>query len=164
MRDWQCGTLQTDFVLPQRLGATYVDEKGNKKYPVMLHRAILGSLERWIGILIEQYSGKFPLWLSPLQVMICTITEKNIKYANRVQEILKTHKVRSKTDVRNEKIGYKIREHSVMGIPIILVVGEQEEKLKNVAIRNLGSRNQEVKSLDNFIDEIKIKILPPDLV
>ncbi len=163
-RDWQCGTLQMDFVLPKRLGATYIDETGKKKHPVMLHRAILGSLERWIGILVEQYSGRFPLWLSPVQVSICTVVEKSNDYANLIYEKLIKSGIRSELDIRNEKIGYKIREHSINGSPIILIVGEKEKENKTVAIRYLGSNNQEVKNIDHFLSELTIKILPPDLV
>ncbi len=163
-RDWQCGTLQMDFVLPERLGAVYIDENGDRKNPVMLHRAILGSLERWIGILVEQYSGRFPLWLSPVQVKVCTITEKYNDYANLVFEVLKKAGVRVEIDTRNEKIGYKIREHSLMGTPIILVIGEKEEQENKVAIRSLGSNQQETKKLSEFLKEINTKILSPDLV
>ena len=163
-RDWQCGTLQMDFVLPERLGAVYIDENGDRKNPVMLHRAILGSLERWIGILVEQYSGRFPLWLAPVQVKVCTITEKYNDYANLVFESLKKAGVRVEIDTRNEKIGYKIREHSLMGTPIILVIGEKEEQENKVAIRSLGSNQQETKKLSEFLKEINTKILSPDLI
>ncbi len=163
-RDWQCGTLQLDFVLPERLGAQYIDEKGNKKNPVMLHRAILGSIERWIGILIEQYSGRLPIWLSPIQVVICTIVEKSNNYANKIYMKLIELGIRVEIDLRNEKIGYKIREHSINATPIILIIGEKEEENKTVAIRKLGSNSQEVNKLDNFLEDIKIKTLPPDLI
>ena len=123
-REWQCGTLQMDFVLPERLGATYIDQKGKKKNPVMLHRAILGSMERWLGILIEQYSGRFPLWLTPVQVFVCTITEKANKYALGLINELENNNIRCNVDLRNEKIGFKIREHSQNGCPIILIVGD----------------------------------------
>ena len=162
-RDWQCGTLQMDFVLPERLGATYIDEKGNRKHPVMLHRAVLGSLERWIGILVEQYSGRMPLWLSPVPVGICTITEKSSDYAHLIFNNLNTIGVRCEIDIRNEKIGYKIREHSVQGIHTILVIGEKEKDNESVAIRHLGSNDQKIKKLNEFLEEIKINIRPPDL-
>ena len=162
-RDWQCGTLQMDFVLPERLGATYIDEKGNRKHPVMLHRAVLGSLERWIGILVEQYSGRMPLWLAPVQVVICTITEKSSDYAHLIFNNLNKIGVRCEIDIRNEKIGYKIREHSVQGIPTILVIGEKEKDNESVAIRHLGSNDQKIKKLNEFLEEIKISIRPPDL-
>ena len=163
-RDWQCGTLQMDFVLPERLGATYIDEKGNRKFPVMLHRAILGSLERWIGILVEQYSGRMPFWLSPIQAVVCTITEKSNQYADLIYKNLKRIGVRCEIDIRNEKIGYKIREHSVMGVPILLIIGEKEKDENNVAIRYLGTNNQQIIKLDDFLNDIKIKITPPDLI
>ncbi len=163
-RDWQCGTLQLDFVLPERLGALYIDENGNKKHPVMLHRAILGSMERWIGILIEQFAGRFPIWLTPIQVVICTIIEKTNDYAEFVYEKLKENGIRVELDLRNEKIGYKIREHSINAIPIILIIGEKEKEKKTVAVRNLGSKSQELKNIDDFIADIKIKTLPPDLI
>ena len=163
-RDWQCGTLQLDFVLPERLGAQYIDEKGNKKNPVMLHRAILGSIERWIGILIEQYSGRLPMWLSPIQVVICTIIEKSNNYAKNIYMKLIQLGIRVEIDLRNEKIGYKIREHSINASPIILIIGEKEEENKSVAIRKLGSKSQEVNKLDDFLKDIKIMTLPPDLI
>tara|TARA_B100001057_G_scaffold487095_1_gene569277 strand:- start:655 stop:2583 length:1929 start_codon:yes stop_codon:yes gene_type:complete len=150
-RDWQCGTLQMDFVLPERLEATYIDENGQKKYPVMLHRAILGSLERWIGIIIEQYSGKFPIWLAPTQVTICTITEKNYNYAMAIDKNLKDIGIRTELDTRNEKIGYKVREHSDKKVPIILVVGDKENSSESVSIRRLGSKDFEQMKFNKFI-------------
>ena len=126
-RDWQCGTLQVDFVLPERLGAFYVDADGQKKHPVMLHRAILGSLERWIGILIEQYSGRMPLWLAPTQVVICSIVDSVNDYVGEIKKSLDQSSIRNEIDTRNEKIGYKIREHSKNAVPIILVVGNLEK-------------------------------------
>ena len=154
-RDWQCGTLQMDFVLPRRLGATYIDENGSKCYPVMLHRAILGSIERWIGILVEQYAGKFPLWLSPVQVIVCSIAEQSANYSNYIYDRLKKIGIRSEVDNRNEKIGYKIREHSDNKIPILIIVGEKEIENKSVSIRRLGSKEVSKKSLDEFIQYIK---------
>ena len=150
-RDWQCGTLQMDFVLPERLEATYIDENGQKKYPVMLHRAILGSLERWIGIIIEQYSGKFPIWLAPIQVTICTITEKNYNYAKAIDKNMKDAGIRTELDNRNEKIGYKIREHSDKKVPIILVVGDKENSSESVSIRRLGRKDFEQMKFNEFI-------------
>ncbi len=163
-REWQCGTLQMDFVLPERLGATYVDQNGNKKHPVMLHRAILGSLERWLGILIEQYSGRFPLWLSPIQVVVCTITDKANEYALGLVKHLENNNIRCESDLRNEKIGYKIREHSENACPIILIVGEKEIDNNTVAIRRLGFKNQDFKLFQDFLKEIKVETKPPDLV
>jgi len=163
-RDWQCGTLQVDFVLPNRLGAYYVDIDGQKKHPVMLHRAILGSLERWIGILIEQYSGRMPLWLAPIQVIICSITNNTNDYIIKINKDLDKVGIRNEIDLRNEKIGYKIREHSNNAVPIIIVIGDKEQETKTVAVRYLGSKNQENLDLETFIENVKRKCLPPDLV
>ena len=150
-RDWQCGTLQVDLNLPGRLGATYIDEDGQKKTPVMLHRALFGSLERFIGILIEHYAGHLPLWLSPLQVMVTTITSDSDNYAYQVCDALKSAGIRAKTDVRNEKIGYKIREHSNAKVAIIIVVGKKESEEKTVSVRRLGSQETKVIKLDDII-------------
>ena len=163
-RDWQCGTLQVDFVLPERLGANYIDSDGQKKHPVMLHRAILGSLERWIGIIIEQYSGRMPLWLAPIQVIICSIIDSTNDYVLEIKNKLDRASIRSEVDLRNEKIGYKIREHSNNAIPIIIVIGNKEKENKSVAVRYLGSKNQEILYLDQFIKNIESKCLPPDLI
>jgi threonyl-tRNA synthetase len=162
-RDWQCGTLQVDFVLPDRLAAYYIDVDGQKKHPVMLHRAILGSLERWIGILIEQYSGRMPLWLAPIQVIVCSITDNTNDYIKKIKQDLDEVGVRNQIDLRNEKIGYKIREHSNNATPIIVVIGDKEQETNSVAIRYLGSKNQEILVLETFIQNIKRKCLPPDL-
>ncbi len=162
-RDWQCGTLQVDFVLPERLGAFYVDADGQKKHPVMLHRAILGSLERWIGILIEQYSGRMPLWLAPTQVVICSIVDSVNDYVLEIKKSLDQSSIRNEIDTRNEKIGYKIREHSNNAVPIILVVGNQEKENKSVAVRYLGSKNQEILKLQDFVENTCKKCLPPDI-
>ena len=163
-RDWQCGTLQVDFVLPERLAAYYVDVDGDKKHPVILHRAILGSLERWIGILIEQYSGRMPLWLSPIQVVICSIVNTTNDYVAKIKKELDKLSIRSAVDLRNEKIGYKIREHSSQAIPIILVIGKQEKENQTVAVRYLGTKNQEFLSLKEFTQNIVNKCMPPDLI
>ena len=162
-RDWQCGTLQVDFVLPERLGAFYVDADGQKKHPVMLHRAILGSLERWIGILIEQYSGRMPLWLAPTQVVICSIVDSVNDYVVEIKKSLDQSSIRNEIDTRNEKIGYKIREHSNNAVPIIVVVGNQEKENKSVAVRYLGSKNQEILKLQDFVENTYKKCLPPDI-
>ena len=162
-RDWQCGTLQVDFVLPDRLGAYYIDVEGHKKHPVMLHRAILGSLERWIGILIEQYSGRMPLWLSPVQVIVCSITDNTNDYILKIKQDLDKVGIRNQIDLRNEKIGYKIREHSNNATPIIVVIGDKEQETKSVTVRYLGSKNQENLVLEAFIENVKRKCLPPDL-
>ena len=142
-RDWQCGTLQVDLNLPGRLGATYVDENGQKKVPVMLHRALFGSLERFAGILIEHYAGHLPFWLAPTQVVIATITSDTDEYAKEVNGSLKKLEINSELDIRNEKIGYKIREHSNSKIPIILIVGKKESQDKTVSVRRLGKTSTE---------------------
>ncbi|OYW13278.1 MAG: threonine--tRNA ligase, partial [Rhodospirillales bacterium 12-54-5] len=150
-RDWQCGTLQVDFVLPERLDANYIGEDGAKHRPVMLHRAILGSFERFIGILIEQYAGKFPLWMSPQQVVVCTITNESDDYALRVANALKAKGIRVEFDNRAEKINYKVRDHSVKKMPFILAVGARDAEAGTVAIRRLGSDAQEILQLDEAV-------------
>ncbi|MBX3457078.1 MAG: threonine--tRNA ligase [Candidatus Paracaedibacteraceae bacterium] len=150
-RDWQCGTLQADFVLPERLDASYVGEDGKKHRPVMLHRAILGSFERFIGILIEHHAGKFPLWLSPVQVCVATITSEADAYAEQVVDQLKAQGIRAILDTRNEKINYKIREHSVKKVPLIFVAGKREADERTVAIRRLGTQEQQVLSVADAI-------------
>ena len=154
-REWQCGTLQVDFVLPERLDAFYIDERGSKVRPVMLHRAILGSMERFIGVLMESTGGKFPLWLAPIQIMITNISEESIEYAKKIYEICINRNLRAEIDIRNEQLNYKIREHSNKKIPIILVVGRNEMKDQNVSIRRLGSEKQEIVALKKAIDEIE---------
>ena len=146
-RDWQCGTHQVDFVLPERLDANYVGEDGEKHRPVMLHRAILGSFERFIGILIENYAGRFPLWLAPLQVVVATITSEADDYARDVLAALRTAGLKAEADLRNEKINYKVREHSHAKVPAILVIGKREADEGTVAIRRLGGKDQEILAL-----------------
>ena len=163
-RVWQCGTLQVDFNLPKRLNASYIGEDNNKHIPVMLHRAILGSLERFLGILIENYEGKFPLWLSPVQVALTTITSNSDMAANALLEKLRSSGLRSIIDLRNEKINYKIREHSINKVPYILVLGDREVEENTVTIRRLGSKEQKTLDVDECIDLIKNEALPPDLV
>ena len=143
-RDWQSGTLQVDFVLPERLDATYIAPDGSKQRPVMLHRAILGSLERFIGILIEEYSGKFPMWLAPTQVVIATITEAADEYARQIHGELLKAGIRADLDIRNEKINYKVRDHSLHKIPLMFVVGAKEKETQSVSVRRLGSEQQQV--------------------
>lgn len=150
-RDWQCGTFQVDFVLPERLGAHYVDEQGEKKHPVMLHRAILGSMERFIGILIENYAGAFPTWLAPVQTVITTITEKHNNYAQKIYDLLKANGVRCELDVRNEKISYKVREHSLQKIPYIITIGDNEMTNNILTVRTFGQTTNETMSLENFL-------------
>ena len=150
-RDWQCGTLQADFVLPERLDAGYIGEDGEKHRPVMLHRAILGSFERFLGILIEHYAGRFPLWLAPVQVVVATIVNDADPYAETVAERLRAAGLRVATDLRNEKINYKVREHSVAKVPILAVVGRREAEEETVALRRLGDKNQEILALEAAI-------------
>ena len=161
-RDWQCGTLQADFVLPERLDATYVAETGERKRPVMLHRAILGSMERWIGILIEQFAGRFPVWLAPVQVVVATITREADDYAREVAAAAKAAGLRVALDLRNEKINYKVREHSEAKIPAIFVVGAREQEEKTVAIRRLGGKSQEILALDEAVSRLRQEATAPD--
>jgi threonyl-tRNA synthetase len=149
-RDWQCGTWQLDFVLPQRLGASYMGEDGKIHCPVMLHKAIFGTFERFIGILIEHYAGKFPLWLAPVQVVVASITTGVNDYAQHVCDHLKARGIRAEIDLRNEKISYKIREHSLQKVPYVLVVGQKEAEQGMVAVRMLGGETQEIVSLDEI--------------
>ncbi|USO01533.1 MAG: threonine--tRNA ligase [Alphaproteobacteria bacterium] len=161
-REWQCGTLQVDFVLPERLQASYIDEEGNKQRPVMLHRAIFGSFERFIGILIEHYAGKFPLWLSPTQVVVAPITDAFNQYASELIADLRAKGFRASADLRNEKISYKIRELSNQKIPLILVVGKREYDDRSVAVRTLGSQNQQVMTVVDFVATYKPQITMPE--
>ncbi len=154
-RDWQCGTLQVDFVLPERLDAHYIGEDGQRHRPVMLHRAILGSMERFIAILIEEYSGRFPLWLAPTQAMVLTITEDANAYAEEVRAAAQAAGLRVGVDLANEKINYKVREHSLAKIPLLLVVGKREAQEKTVALRRLGGKDQEIVALDQAIATLK---------
>lgn len=160
-RDWQCGTLQLDFVLPERLDASYIGEDGKKHRPAMLHRAIFGSLERFIAIFIEHYAGKFPLWAAPVQAVIATVTQEGDDYAQQVLEKLKAVGLRAEIDLRNEKINYKIRELSLQKIPYILVVGKKEALEGTVALRKLGGEAQEVLALQAVIDKLKDEAIPP---
>jgi threonyl-tRNA synthetase len=160
-RDWQCGTLQVDFVMPERLGASYVGEDGEKHRPVMLHRAILGSFERFIAILIEQYAGRFPLWMAPVQVVVATITSDGDAFATEVQERLLEAGLRAELDLRNEKINYKVREHSLAKVPLIAVVGRREAENRSIALRRLGQKEQEVLALDDALVRIKEEAAPP---
>ena len=150
-REWQCGTLQADFVLPERLDASYVGEDGERHRPVMLHRAILGSFERFLGVLIEHFAGRLPLWLSPVQTTIATITSDADDYAQDVLDACLKAGLRAEADFRNEKINYKVREHSVAKVPTILVVGKREAEKRTVALRRLGGKNQEILALDEAI-------------
>lgn len=160
-RDWQCGTLQLDFVLPERLDASYIGEDGKKHRPAMLHRAIFGSLERFIAIFIEHYAGKFPLWAAPVQAVVATVTQEGDFYAQQVLEKLKTAGLRAEIDLRNEKINYKIRELSLQKTPYILVVGKKEAQEGTVALRKLGGEAQEVLALQAVIDKLRDEAIPP---
>ena len=163
-RDWQCGTLQVDFVLPDRLDAEYVGEDGNRHRPVMLHRAILGSMERWIGILIEQYAGRMPAWLAPVQIVVASITDQANDYAREVAAAAADLGLRVETDLRNEKISYKVREHSVMKVPFILAVGGREAEAGTIALRRLGSNEQQVIDMAEALATLKSESLAPDMV
>ncbi len=161
-RDWQCGTLQVDLNLPGRLNATYIGEDGQKKTPVMLHRALFGSLERFAGILIEHYAGHLPFWLSPLQIVIATITSDSDNYADNIFQQLRDKGLRVEKDVRNEKIGYKIREHSTAKIPVIMVIGKKEAENKTVSVRRLGSEKTETFKIDEILKVLFRESLPPN--
>jgi threonyl-tRNA synthetase len=162
-RDWQCGTTQVDFNLPERFGAFYIGEDGNKHVPVMIHRAICGSMERFLGILIENFAGHFPLWFAPMQVVVTTITSDADAYAIEVQKALKAVGLRTDIDLRNEKINYKVREHSLAKVPVILVVGKREMEEQAVNIRRLGSQDQTPMSLADALASLKSEATPPDL-
>ena len=157
-REWQCGTVQVDFNLPERLNANYINEKGEKKKPVLIHRALFGSLERFLGILIEHYNGKFPFWLAPRQVVICPITEKFNNFGSNIYKKILELGFKVELDSRNEKISYKIREHSHKKIPLILIIGEKEKKEKAVTVRELSKESQKFLKLDNFLEYLKKKI------
>ncbi len=162
-RDWQCGTLQVDFVLPDRLDAEFVGEDGNRHRPVMLHRAILGSMERWIGILIEQYAGRMPAWLAPVQIVVASITDSANDYVRQIAAAAAAAGLRVETDLRNEKISYKVREHSVMKVPFILAVGGREAGDGTVALRRLGSNDQQVLDAHEAIAALRDESLAPDM-
>jgi threonyl-tRNA synthetase len=163
-RTWQVGTIQSDRVLPERLDASYVGEDGQKHRPIMLHRAIFGSYERFIGILTEHYAGKFPLWLAPVQAVVATIVSEADDYAREVAAKLAARGIRVDTDLRNEKINYKVREHSLAKVPLLLVVGKREAEEGTVAIRRLGSdEHQKMMSVDEAVEAIAVEIVPPDL-
>jgi threonyl-tRNA synthetase len=162
-RDWQCGTIQVDLNLPGRLGAFYIDEHSNKVTPVMLHRAMFGSLERFTGILIEHYAGHLPLWLSPLQAVVCTITSDADDYAREVVAAAQARGLRVDSDLRNEKINYKVREHSLAKMPVLLVVGRKEAADRTVSIRRLGKEGQSVVPLDAALAALTGEAVPPDV-
>jgi threonyl-tRNA synthetase len=157
-RVWQCGTIQVDFSMPGRLGASYIAEDSSRQVPVMLHRAILGSLERFIGILIEQHAGTFPLWLSPIQVVVLSITDRQADYAKKVAVDLEKQGVRTKLDLRNEKIGFKIREHSMQRIPYIVIIGDKEIENQLIAVRTQKGEDLGSQSMDEFLLRLKQEI------
>src|SRR6187455_1508581 len=162
-RDWQCGTTQVDFNLPERFGAFYIDADGSKKAPVMVHRAICGSMERFIGILIEHFAGNFPLWLAPIQAVVTTITSEGDEYAKVVAAAARRAGLRVEIDLRNEKINYKVREHSLAKIPALLVVGKKEAESHSVSIRRLGSERQTVMPTDEALAALVEEATPPDV-
>lgn len=157
-RVWQCGTIQVDFSMPHRLGASYIAEDSSRQVPVMLHRAILGSLERFIGILIEQYAGTFPLWLSPVQIMVLTIADRHHDYAKQIHGQLETGNLRVKLDTRNEKIGFKIREHSMQRVPYLVIIGDNELQQKTITVRTQKGVDLGSLTLDNFIAQLNQEI------
>ena len=162
-RDWQCGTTQVDFNLPERFGAFYVDSDGEKKTPSMIHRAICGSMERFLGILIEHYAGAFPLWVAPLQVVVATIVSDADEYAGEVASMLENAGMLVQSDLRNEKINYKVREHSLSKVPVILVVGKREMEERSVNMRRLGSQEQKSLALSEAIALLQDEAMPPDV-
>jgi len=163
-RDWQCGTLQVDSNIPERLNASYIGQDGNKHTPFMLHRATLGSFERFIGIMIEEHAGKLPFWLAPRQVVVATIVSDADDYAHEVVAALKAAGVRAELDTRNEKINYKVRDHSLGKVPVILAIGAREVEEKTVSVRRLGENKTSVTSYDEIVAELKIAATPPDLL
>ena len=162
-REWQCGTTQVDFNLPERFGAFYIDQASEKRQPVMIHRAICGSMERFLGILIENFAGHMPLWIAPMQVVVATITSEADDYAREVADKLRDAGMTVEVDTRNEKINYKVREHSVTKVPVIIVCGKREAEERSVNIRRLGSQNQTSMSLDEAIEALSLEAMPPDL-
>ena len=160
-RDWQCGTLQVDLNMPERLGGTFIGEDGQKHHPVMLHRALFGSLERFTGILLEHYAGNLPLWLAPVQAVVAPITSEIDSYANEIYNQLKSSNIRVDLDTRNEKINYKIRDNSLQKIPYMLIVGKKEQENKSVSIRKFGSKEQEIIKFENLTDFFEKKCMMP---
>jgi threonyl-tRNA synthetase len=163
-RRWQCGTIQVDFSMPGRLGSTYISEDGTKKVPVMLHRVLLGSMERFIGILIEDTDGRFPVWLAPIQGVVMNITDNQAEYASRVCNVLKSKGIRAETDLRNEKIGYKIREHTLRRIPYLLVVGDREVTEESISVRTRAGEDLGSVPLDAFWDRFDFQMMTADKV
>jgi threonyl-tRNA synthetase len=162
-RTWQCGTFQLDYVLPERLDATYVGEDGARHRPVMLHRAVFGTFERFIGLLIEHYAGRFPLWLAPRQVVVAPIVSEANAYGEEVLAALRAAGLRAEADLRNEKINYKVREHSLAKVPVILAVGNREVADRTVSVRRLGEQGSATAALDAAVAELAAEATPPDL-
>jgi threonyl-tRNA synthetase len=162
-REWQCGTTQVDFNLPERFGAFYISPTSEKTTPVMIHRAICGSMERFIGILLEHHAGHLPLWLAPLQIVVCTITQEADDYALEIVAKARKLKLRVEGDLRNEKISYKVREHSLAKVPVLLVVGRKEAGERSVSVRRLGSNEQRSASLEETLAALVEEALPPDV-
>ena len=162
-RDWQCGTTQVDFNLPERFGAFYIDANSSKQTPVMVHRAICFSLERFTGILIEHHAGHFPLWLAPVQIVVATITQEADDYALEVVAALRKAGLKVEADLRNEKVGYKVREHSLAKVPVMLVAGKKEALERTISVRRLGSQAQTSMTLDEALAAFKDEATPPDL-
>jgi threonyl-tRNA synthetase len=162
-RDWQCGTTQVDFNLPDRFGAFYIDADGAKRVPVMIHRAICGSMERFLGVLIEHYAGHFPLWFAPLQAMVCTIVSDADAYAGEVLDALRRAGLRAEADSRNEKINYKVREHSLAKVPVLMIAGKREAQERTISLRRLGSPEQKVMQLEEAIAMLAEEAVPPDV-
>jgi threonyl-tRNA synthetase len=158
-REWQCSTIQLDFNLPERFDLEYVAEDGQRHRPIMIHRALLGSIERFFGILIEHYAGRFPAWLAPVQVVIMNITDRQDEYALKVSESLKNKGFRVQTDLRNEKIGYKIREHTLQRIPYLLVVGDKEAGANTVAVRTRSGKDLGSMSIDEFVQGLQAELV-----
>ena len=157
-RVWQCGTIQMDPTLPEVLGATYIDEDSSRQIPIMLHRAILGSLERFIGILIEEHAGAFPTWLAPVQAVVMNITDKQADYTRRVEQFLTKQNFRTESDLRNEKIGYKIREHALQRVPYLLVVGDREMETETVAVRTRSGKDLGSMSYLAFSEKLAAEV------
>ena len=162
-REWQCGTLQVDFNMPERLGASYIGEDGNKRPPVMLHRAIVGSMERFIGVLIEHYAGKFPLWLAPVQAAVATVVSDAEPYAREVIAAFKKAGLRVLLDTENQTVNYKVRRHSLAKVPNLLVLGRREAENRTVTLRKLGSEGQESLALEKAVSLLAAEAVPPDL-
>ena len=162
-RDWQCGTLQVDYNLPERFKSTYVDASGEKQAPVMLHRALFGSLERFTGILIEHWEGKLPFWLAPRQVVVASIISDADDYVHEVVAALRAAGIRAEADIRNEKINYKVREHSLGKVPVILACGQREVDERTVSMRRLGEKQTSVQDLNTVLEDLSVEAKAPDV-